>query len=398
MNPIYTLADLDPDTLAAATVLVRVDFNVPLSDGQVLDDTRIRAAIPTLDELRSAGSRVVLMSHCGRPDAKPDPKYSLRPVARALGEILTTEIGFATDCVGPPARTVVDELAPGQICLLENLRYHLGETDNDPGFAEALASLGTVYIDDAFGTSHRAHASVVGVPERLDHKAAGRLMVSEVESLGRLLGEPERPFAAIVGGAKIDSKVGTVRNLLPRLDILVLGGGMANTFLAAQGHDMAKSLVETDKIDTANAILAAASDAGIEVVLPTDVVVTDNLAASTWIETVTVSAVPPEGLAVDIGPETQRSAADAIARSRTVLWNGPMGVFETPPFDEGTVAIAGALADCPGYTVIGGGETVAAANRAGVIERLGHVSTGGGASLEFLAGKDLPGVSILRKP
>jgi phosphoglycerate kinase len=393
----YTLADLDTIALRGAVTLVRVDFNVPLDDGRVMDDTRIRAALPTIDALTKAGARVVLMSHCGRPKGEPNPKYSLLPAAKALSEVLGQEVGFAADCVGPVAQTAIDVLEPGRICLLQNLRYHPGETQNDPVFADALAQLGSVYVDDAFGTAHRAHASVVGIPERLESRAAGELLVGEVSALSRLLDSPQRPFAAIVGGAKIDSKVGTVQNLLPRLDVMILGGGMANTFLAARGHDMAESLVEQDKIGVAEAIMAEASERGIQVMLPTDLVVTGNLDSIGSIETVAVDSIPSDQMAVDIGPTTRSSAGETISRCRTILWNGPMGVFESPPFDQGTIAIAAAVADCEGYSVIGGGETVAAAKQAGVISKFGHVSTGGGASLEFLAGKTLPGVAVLEK-
>ena len=281
--------------------------------------------------------------------------------------------------------------------MLENLRFHSGETKNDPGFAAALADLGHAYVNDAFGTAHRAHASTVGVAEQTQRRAAGRLLANEVEALGGLLTDPDRPFAAVVGGAKIDTKVGTVRNLLPRLDLLVLGGGMANTFLMARGHDLAESLVEEDKLPLAEEILTEASELSIQIILPTDLVVTDHLDDPTRIETVAVDEVPEGTKAVDLGEVSRRAIVEALSSCRTVLWNGPLGVFEKSPFDAGTVAVAGALAHCPGFTVIGGGETVAAARRAGVLESIGHVSTGGGAALEFLAGKTLPGVAVLEK-
>jgi phosphoglycerate kinase len=306
-------------------------------------------------------------------------------------------VRFAEDCVGEPAEKAAAELAPGEIALLENLRFHAGETKNDPAFADQLAALAEVYVDDAFGAAHRAHASVVGVPERLKQKAAGRLLEKEVEALGRLLGEPERPFAVLLGGAKIEDKIETLENLLPRLNVLLLGGGMANTFLAALGNDLAASLFEADKADLARDILKRAEAQGTRVLLPTDVVVTDDLANPTRVETVAVNAVPAGTKAVDVGPATRQAFAAAIAEARTLFWNGPLGVFEKPPFDAGTRAVAEALASCPGFSVIGGGETVAAAHQAGVTDRIGHVSTGGGASLELLAGKTLPGVAVLAR-
>jgi phosphoglycerate kinase len=299
--------------------------------------------------------------------------------------------------VGEPAERAAAALPPGGVALLENLRFHSGETTNDPAFAGALAALAGAYVDDAFGSAHRAHASVVGVAERLPRKAAGRLLVREVEALSRLLGEPERPFAAVLGGAKIEGKIDTLENLLPRLDLLLVGGGMANTFLAAGGLDLAESLVERERLELAREILARAAARRIEVILPRDLVVTDDLAAPRRIETVAAERVPAGFKAVDVGPAARADFAAAIGRARTLFWNGPLGVFEKPPFDAGTNEVARALASCPGFSVIGGGETVAAARRAGVIERIGHVSTGGGASLEFLAGKELPGVTALER-
>jgi phosphoglycerate kinase len=398
MPELLTLEDLDLATLAGRRIFVRVDFNVPLSPaGEVVDATRLEEALPTIRELSAAGARLLLASHAGRPKDAPDPRSSLRPVAAKLAELLGRPVLFAEDCVGAPAERVAAELAPGGVALLENLRFHAGEKKNDPAFAGQLAALAEAYVDDAFGSAHRAHASVVGVPERLGRKAAGRLMVREVRSLSRLLSEPERPFAAILGGAKIEGKIDTLENLLPRLDLLLVGGGMANTFLAAQGHDLAGSLVETERLDLAREILARAAARGLEVILPTDLVVTDDLAAPGRIETVPAGGVPVGMKAVDIGPATREAFAAAIGRARTLFWNGPMGVFEKPPFDAGTRAVAEALAHCPGFSVLGGGETVAAAKQAGVAERVGHVSTGGGAALELLAGKTLPGVAALER-
>ena len=401
MTDLLTLSDLDLGGLAGRRVFVRVDFNVPLSEaGEVLDTTRLEEALPTLRELAAGGVRLILASHCGRPKGHADPRYSLRPVALALARLLDRDVAFAADCVGEVASAAVDALAPGRMLLLENLRFHGGETANDPGFAAQLATLADAYVDDAFGSAHRAHASVVGIVELLPRKAAGRLMEREVAALSRLLGEPQRPFAAVLGGAKIEGKIDTLANLLPRLDLLLVGGGMANTFLAAQGHDMAASLVEPDRLELARDILRRAGDRGVQVVLPVDLVAvmaSDDLAAPRRIETVPAEGVPAGMKAVDIGPESRRRFAAAIAGARTLFWNGPLGVFERPPFDAGTREVAQALAACAGFSVIGGGETVAAARQAGVAGKIGHVSTGGGASLEFLAGKTLPGVAALER-
>jgi phosphoglycerate kinase len=398
MPELFTLDDLDLAGLNGKRVFVRVDFNVPVSDsGDVLDATRLEEAIPTIRELTGAGCKVLLASHAGRPKGQRDPRYTLRHAALKLVELMGRPVRFANDCVGEEVEKVAREMDPGEVLLLENLRFYAGEEKNDPAFADQLAALAEAYVDDAFGSAHRAHASVVGVPERLPRKAAGRLLTREVQALGRLLGEPERPFVALLGGAKIEGKIDTLLNLLPRLNILILGGGMANTFLAAQGHDVGASLFEPDRLDMARDILAKAGAQGIEVLLPTDVVVTESLDDPSTASTVPVDAIPANGKAVDVGPETRKAFAEAVGRAKTLFWNGPLGVFEKPPFDAGTRAVAEALANCPGFSVIGGGETVAAAHQAGVTDRIGHVSTGGGASLEFLAGKELPGVKVLEK-
>ncbi len=397
MSRLKTLDDLGADALQDRRVLVRVDFNVPLDDGQVIDTTRLDEALPTLRELSEAGAKVILISHCGRPKGERNLTYSLRPVAEKLSQLMGRPIDFAEDCLGAPAQAAVDRLQAGDICLLENLRFHAGETQNDPQMASQLAQLAEIYVGDAFGTAHRAHASVVGAAERLPVRVAGRLMVREVESLGALLGEPAKPFVGILGGAKIEGKIDTLENLLPRLDVLLLGGGMANTFLAAQGCNMARSLVESERIQLAKEILERAARSQTEVLLPVDVVVTDDLAAPQRIENVAVDNIPDGTLAVDIGEESRHRFADACRKAGTLFWNGPLGVFEKPPFDAGTQTVAESLAECPGFTVIGGGETVAAVRRAGVADRIGHVSTGGGASLELLAGKTLPGVAILSR-
>jgi phosphoglycerate kinase len=398
MANLWTLDDLDLASLRGKRVFVRVDFNVPLSEaGEVGDTTRLEEAIPTIRELAGAGGVLLLASHLGRPKGKPDPRYSLRPVAAKLAELLEATVHFAEDCVGDEVEKVVRGMKIGELVLLENLRFHPEEEKNEPGFADQLAALAEVYVDDAFGAAHRAHASVVGVPERLRDKAAGRLLEREVYALGRLLGEPERPFVALLGGAKIEGKIDTLENLLPRLDVLLLGGGMANTFLAAEGFELGASLFEPERVELAKQILERAKSRGIEVVLPSDLVVTDDLGNPRRIETVPANAIPAGTKAVDVGPGTRQAFAAAIGRARTLFWNGPLGVFEKAPFDAGTRAVAEALASCPGFSVIGGGETVAAVHQAGVAGRIGHVSTGGGASLELLAGKVLPGVAVLEK-
>ena len=395
MSRMLALEDLDLDSLHGVAVFVRVDFNVPLADGRVIDDTRLTAALPTIRALQEAGARLVLASHCGRPKGAPDRRFTLEPVSRRLAELLETDVLFVSECIGESVAAAVAALEPGAMCLLENLRFHAGEKGNDPDFASALAANTDAYVNDAFGTAHRAHASVVGVPERTAAKAAGRLLSREVRVLESLLDNPARPFIAVVGGAKIEGKIDTLKNLLPRLDALALGGGMANTFLAAQGTDMAESLVERDRLDLAREIMRRARELDTEVLLPVDLVVTDDLANPTTIDTVVPAGIPAGGRAVDIGPASRERIERAVSNAGAIFWNGPLGVFEKPPFDEGTVAAALAIGASAGLSVIGGGETVAAASRAGVLGNLSHVSTGGGASLELLAGKVLPGVAAL---
>ncbi|HEX9801290.1 MAG TPA: phosphoglycerate kinase [Thermoanaerobaculia bacterium] len=397
MTDLLTLEDLDLPTLRGVHVLVRVDFNVPMKEGAVADDTRLVEALPTLRELAATGARLMLVSHLGRPKGERQSKFTLQPVAARLGELLAREVAFAEDCIGEPAAAAAAALGDGELVLLENLRFHQGEERNNSDFARALAANAAAYVDDAFGAAHRAHASIVGVVEHLPRRAAGRLLVREVAALERLLGEPERPFAAIVGGAKIEGKIDTLDNLLPRLDVLMVGGGMANTFLAARGVDMQGSLVERERLALAGDLARRAAARGVELVLPTDVVVADRFDDPSDIRTVDVEEIPADFLALDIGPATRAAFAREIARARTLFWNGPLGVFEKPPFDQSTRAIAEALAACAGFTLIGGGETVAAARQAGVTAQLGHVSTGGGAALELLAGLALPGVVALER-
>lgn len=397
MTSLRTLDDLDPLTLRGRRVLVRVDFNVPLQNGEVLDATRLEESLPTIRELMANGARVILISHCGRPKGQVNPLYSLRPVASRLEGLLGQPVLFAEDCVGDPARQAVEQITGGEICLLENLRYHNGETANDPEFADQLAELCDLFVSDAFGTAHRSHASVVGVAQRRPESYAGRLLVKEVQALGRLLDSPRQPFVGILGGAKIEGKIDTLLNLLPRLDRLLLGGGMANTFLAALGHDLKRSLVEHGRLDLAREILDLAESEGTRIYLPEDLVITDDIDSPKRVETVLASAIPEGTMAVDVGPATRKRFRELCSDAATLFWNGPLGVFEKSPFEAGTMAVAEGLGFCRGFTVIGGGETVAAVLRAGVEEKLSHISTGGGAALDLLAGKTLPGIAILEK-
>jgi phosphoglycerate kinase len=371
------------------TALVRVDFNVPMQDGRVADDTRIRAVLPTLEYLRQRGARVVLMSHLGRPDGKPNPKYSLQPVAEHLSQ-LGVGCGFAADCVGPAAERAAQALEPGGVLLLENVRFHAEEEKNDPAFAVQLARLGDTFVNDAFGAAHRAHASTEGLAHHLP-AVAGLLMQREIEALGSALNSPRRPFVAIIGGAKVSTKLGVLENLIGRVDRLLIGGGMANTFFKAEGREVGKSLLEADLVPTAAQLL---SD---KVVLPSDVVVTTDLKSpSAPARTVRLDGIGPDDIVADIGPASAEAFKAEIARAQTVLWNGPMGVFEDPRFSAGTLAVARAMAESNATTVVGGGESVQAVEEAGVADKLSHVSTGGGASLEFIEGKTLPGVAALR--
>ncbi|MEM8964398.1 MAG: phosphoglycerate kinase [Acidobacteriota bacterium] len=397
MTPVSlpSLDDLGLASLRSHRVLVRVDFNVPLDGDTVTDDTRLTAALPTIEALRGAGARVILMSHLGRPKGERKPELSLRPVAARLSELMSAPVAFAADCIGEPATTAVDALGDGELLVLENLRFHVGEKKNHDDFASALAAHADVYVNDAFGAAHRAHASVVGVPARVARSAAGRLLTREVEVLGQLLAAPATPFAAILGGAKISDKIDVIENLIERLDVLIVGGGMANTFLRVHGHDLQRSLVEEDKVDEAKRILDRAAALGARVELPVDLVVTDDLGAPQRIETVAPDAIPEGMLAVDVGPESRARFLAALGGVKTLFWNGPLGVFEKEPFDAGTDALASGLETVDGFVVIGGGETVAAVGRAGMTASVDHVSTGGGASLELLGGKTLPGVAAL---
>ena len=385
--------------VAGKTVLVRVDYNVPLAaDGSVRDDTRIRATLPTLHYLIEQGARVVLMSHLGRPNGQRVAAMSLAPVASRLAEVLGAPVAFVSDCVGDTAEVAVRALAPGGVLLLENLRFHPEEELNDPIFAAALARLGQVFVNDAFGTAHRAHASTVGVAMLLPQAAAGCLMERELDFLGRLLVAPKKPFVAIIGGAKISGKIEVLQSLLARVDVLVVGGAMMFTLLRAQGIATGKSLVEPDHIDTARSLLAAAQARGVSVLLPTDTVVSDTVDGKMPSHVVEVTAIAPADIGVDIGPASVAAIAATLATARTVFWNGPMGIFEVETFARGTVAVAEQLADATArgaITVVGGGDSVAALVKSGLRDKVSHVSTGGGASLEFLEGRLLPGVVAL---
>lgn len=380
--------------VAGKRVLLRADLNVPIEGGSVADDTRIDASLPTIRYLLERGAAVIVCSHLGRPKGKPDPAFSLRPVARRLGEMLGTDVRFAEDCVGPAAEAVVNQLGPGGIAVLENLRFHAEEEANDDAFARQLAALAEIYVNDAFGAAHRAHASTAGVAKHLP-AVAGLLMEKEVRYLGALIRHPPRPFAAIVGGAKVSTKIAAIEHLLPTLDLLLLGGGMANTFLKATGIDTAASLVEDAYVESGKRILREADRLGRTVMLPVDVVVADRLAEDARHLTVAVDSVPAGYMILDIGPRTLERFVEALRDAKAVVWNGPMGVFEMEPFAAGSFGLARALAALDAVTVVGGGETAAVVARAGVAHKMSHVSTGGGASLEMLEGRELPGVAAL---
>ncbi|NIO69453.1 MAG: phosphoglycerate kinase [Anaerolineae bacterium] len=388
MSEKKTVTDTD---VKGKRVLVRVDFNVPLDQGKVADDTRIRAALPTIQYLIEQGARVILMSHLGRPKGKVKEELRLTPVAERLAELLDRPVAMAVDCVGEEVETAVDRLRPGDVLLLENLRFHPGEEANDPEFVSRLASLGEVYVNDAFGTAHRAHASTEGVARRL-LAVAGFLMERELNFLSKALESPEPPFVAILGGAKISDKIGVVDNLLGKVDALLIGGGMANTFLKAQGYQVGQSLVEEESLPLARELL---DKAGRKLVLPVDVVVADRFDAEAQSKIVSVEEVPAEWRILDIGPATVERFAQELYTAKTVVWNGTMGVAEFPRFAAGTQAIIEMLAESQATTIVGGGDTAAAVQQAGLVEKMTHVSTGGGASLELLEGKTLPGVAAL---
>lgn len=392
-----TIRDLD---VKGKRVLVRVDFNVPQDKktGEVKDDTRITAALPTINHLTERGARVILMSHLGRPEGKPNPQFSLLPVVERLKQYLKGEVFFALDCVGDEARKVVDKLEDGGVAVLENVRFHAQEEKNDPEFAKQLASLGDLYVNDAFGTAHRAHASTEGVARYFSQNAAGLLMEKEIDFLGRLLEAPERPFVSILGGAKVSDKIGVISHLMKIVDIMIIGGGMSYTFLKSRRMEVGKSLCEDDKLEVARELVRLSIDTDVPLLLPIDHVVADELSPTAKYKVVPRGGIEPGWEGVDIGPLTVQKYAGFLKTARTIFWNGPVGVFEFEPFAQGSFAIAKLLAEATergATTVVGGGDSIAAVKKAGVADKISHISTGGGASLEFMEGKVLPGVAAL---
>jgi phosphoglycerate kinase len=386
---------VDQLDLAGKRIFLRVDFNVPLAGGRVAEDTRIRAVVPTIEHCLKAGGSVILASHLGRPKGTVDPRYSLAPVAARLEELLGRPVPLLADSVGPGVEAAARALKPGDIVLLENLRFHPGEEANDPEFARGLAALADVYADDAFAAAHRAHASTEGITRFLQPAAAGLLMAHELGALGRIFEKPERPVAAVLGGAKVSDKLALVEHLLTRVDTLLIGGGMAFTFLAALGFGVGRSLLESSQLEAARGILRRARSLGVRLRLPVDVVIAPSIDSADGIRTVGVREIPDGLMGLDIGPLTVAQFGAGLQGAKTVVWNGPLGAFEKPAFAEGTLGVARAIASCGAFSVIGGGDTIAAVRQAGVTDRIGYVSTAGGAFLEFLEGRTLPGVAAL---
>ena len=391
-NPKKSVRDLD---LEGKRVFTRVDFNVPVSDGEVGDDTRIQAALPTIRLVKEKGGRVILASHLGRPKGERKPEFSLKPVARRLSQLLGEEVGFVDDCVGDKVSAAVSKLGRGQVLVLENVRFYNGETKNEPEFAKQLASLADEFVNDAFGTAHRAHASTVGVPQVLGKGAAGLLIDKELEALSRVLYGAEKPVVAIFGGAKVSDKIQVIENFLGLADRILLGGGMAFTFFKAQGKEIGKSLLEADKLDVAKHFLSEAEKKGIDFALPVDVVSAPRLEVGVESRVVSADAIPSDWMGLDIGPGTIADFKSRLVGARTVIWNGPLGVFEIEQFAKGTLGIAEAVAASGAFSLVGGGDSVSAVKKAGVSDKISHISTGGGASLEYLSGKQLPGIAIL---
>ncbi|HXN02668.1 MAG TPA: phosphoglycerate kinase [Candidatus Dormibacteraeota bacterium] len=388
-----TIQDVD---VAGKRVLVRVDFNVPMEAGQIVDDSRIRAAIPTIKDLVERRARVILMTHLGRPDGQVDDAYRTTPLAGRLSELLGRPVRHLDDCIGPAVEAAVRAMKDSDIVMLENVRFHPGETKNDPVFATQLAALGDLYVNDAFGAAHRAHASTAGIAQHLP-AVAGLLMEREIKTLGRIMVDPPRPFVAIIGGSKISTKIGVVRSLLQRVDRLCIGGAMACTFFKAKGLEMGRSLVEEDQLDVARSLLASAGQGSGTLVLPLDAVIASEARPGVKVETVAIDAVPADMKVLDVGPMTVERFLQTCDGAHAVVWNGPLGVYEVPPFDRGTDALAEGLAGSDAETIIGGGDLVAALQKQHLADRMSFVSTGGGATLEFLEGKILPGIAVLRE-